>query len=450
MTELGGVRYLDLTTTSIEDLTSLKPVSIPAVDPGPVSSSFNVLSVEAPYEERSPDSPPTLGERFITGLKKYPAHAAEGIYNLVTTPGRAWNEGISEQEATAFGANVALATIGTGTKFPAKVPRGEVTVRPYREETPPDTYSPYYDVQINQVEANKHVIQAINTKTKEISDIGSIYEVAAPGGSRYVYILGSDATGFMSNPIKSLERAFVDVKTEIGDYFIDVGKTPEHFIKDYENASKALKPVPFKLPPAVPPKSEWGGVGKDVPAEVFDFHEPTLKHKPTKTDLPLDQGERIQRAKQLEYNVENTGDIGGDWYHGSPYDILEGFDLSKSKSETAVFLSKQPNIADIYGSNIYPVWTRAKNIEVVDMEQKSYSHATFAREINKAREEGKDAVLFKNVSDVGGLQDQLAILKPDMIRSKFARFDPILKNSANLAAGGAGTAILLRRPAKEE
>ncbi len=166
--------------------------------------------------------------------------------------------------------------------------------------------------------------------------------------------------------------------------------------------------------------------------------------EPTKTTLPMGQLQRMKRAQTLGFHVdEKSSPIGGAWYHSTGKQFYE-FDIGKTKTEPAVFLTKNPKIAQYYsgGQHTIPVWTRAQNPKVVDFKGGHYSSSEFKSIIDQARTEGHDAVLFKNVSDLGGKQDQLAILKENLLRSTSAVFDPAKKESAKLMAGVAGGAVL--------
>lgn len=242
------------------------------------------------------------------------------------------------------------------------------------------------------------------------------------------------------------------------------------FAQALQNAQQALKSKP-------PPPVQSGGVALEqmletlhqqtkaqpsftptVPIEAAPSYAPKYKQSKwenfwpeglapsgMKTDLPLEPLAQSKRAKEIGFWVEPKSGpegIGGDWYHGSGK-MFDEFSLGQSKTEKAIFLTRDPNIAHKYSwTNTYPLWTRAQNIKTVDLGGQSYSHLGFTKAVNQARKDGYDAVLFKNVVDLGGKQDQLAVLKPEMLRSKFAVFDPAKKQSAKLAAGVAGGAVL--------
>lgn len=462
----------------------------------------------------------------------------EGIKEIITTPGKAMQEGITTEKAISWATNTALSTIGTGTNFRFKAPSAYVTTaetikrfdNPY-QQTPLPKEQWGYDIPINTWEDfTKHfgdpgpapsappeltklqsfIKEALASETKPAPSkgisisregdffyanhpdhppgyIGNVYEVS-PG----VYQADVVDTGI--GKYTSKEKAYDAIKHEL-QTSIDKGviKTPEELKNYYTNVEFVDEPkfypasetyeakwkaenakmqaqmaqtdatlakweeeignVKFEQVPYTPKEnkpaptpdpnfSEWD-------SHIFDLNRKYIDALPEprglSTDLPLQQPERVQRAKELGFNLDpSKTEIGGDWYHGTKK-IFEEFNIGKTKTEDAVFLSNNPDIAKIYGNHIIPVWTRAKNVEIIDFKGKAYSSVKFQEIIEKARASGKDAVLFKNVTDMGGHQDQLAILKENMIRSKFAIFDKGAKELTNLTATGVGGAVILRR-----
>jgi hypothetical protein len=148
----------------------------------------------------------------------------------------------------------------------------------------------------------------------------------------------------------------------------------------------------------------------------------------------------IAKAKALGFDTNRV------WYHATKKNF-EAFDLKKAgtnfkttKAEKAIFLSNNPDAAvafvggqDANDAKIIPLFSRAKDIDVVEGPQ-SYTPGKFASLLSKAREAGKDAVHFKEVYDMGPKADQFAVLKPEMLRSVWAEFNPKKMTSKKLAA----------------
>ena len=95
--------------------------------------------------------------------------------------------------------------------------------------------------------------------------------------------------------------------------------------------------------------------------------------------------------------------------------------------------------------------------DVLGLTDKDYPNGLEIYEYAKSK--GFDGVVFKQVVDDPGApwiakpSDIYATFDPKNIRSKFAKFDPAKKNSANLLAGGAAAAIglnALTRPERDE
>lgn len=147
--------------------------------------------------------------------------------------------------------------------------------------------------------------------------------------------------------------------------------------------------------------------------------------------LPMDQASRYARATAMGFD---TGKI---WYHGTSF-TFPAFDILKMTDEPAVFLADNPKDAKHWGGTAYPLFSRAKKIMTVDPPPghtyQGYSHSKFKTKIAEARAQGYDGVLFKKVSDVGGIYDQFAVLHPNLLRSIHAAFDPAEVASPKLAA----------------
>lgn len=192
----------------------------------------------------------------------------------------------------------------------------------------------------------------------------------------------------------------------------------QNHLQDVQNALIKQSGAPAPEPPAPPPSSPTKNKGKVA-------HRVTAK---LLQNLPPAQ---IEKAKKLGFDTTNI------WYHGTSAKLDE-FDVGKTQSEMAVFTSNNPATAQAfikshqYG-HVIPLFSRAKDIEVVPGPQ-HYSHAKFSSIIDDAANSGKDGVHFQKVSDLGPTSDQLAIVKPNRLRSIWAEFDPEKKQSGKLAA----------------
>ena len=77
-----------------------------------------------------------------------------------------------------------------------------------------------------------------------------------------------------------------------------------------------------------------------------------------------------------------------------------------------------------------------------DFKGRPYRDKSYNDIIDAAKKEGFDSVLLKNTFDGGDKMTDIAVVfNPNQIRSKFAKFDPLKKDSANLLAGTGAAAF---------
>lgn len=179
--------------------------------------------------------------------------------------------------------------------------------------------------------------------------------------------------------------------------------------------------------------------------------------------LPKDNTPEM-RAKAMGYDV--------DAYHGTDIDDISKFNLRKSRRGEGVSVALSPENAQSYGSIIYPL--KINNQKVFDPADKNQFNElqTYVVDLlEKQKPYDKNAVSFypftskkvfenldnpetgayylenklisKSLKDLGysgssGMeagQSQLKIFNPENIRSRFAAFDPMRKNEADILAG---------------
>jgi hypothetical protein len=100
------------------------------------------------------------------------------------------------------------------------------------------------------------------------------------------------------------------------------------------------------------------------------------------------------------------------------------------------------------GENVMPVRLRGK-LKEVDMDGAQYDpdDINLSKILKDAKAEGFNGVQFNNFSDEAGYgvynpSTHYAIFDPKNIRSRFAKFDPAMKDSADLLAGIAGASVI--------
>jgi hypothetical protein len=210
-------------------------------------------------------------------------------------------------------------------------------------------------------------------------------------------------------------------------------------------------------------------------SELFDLYQSGA----TGMDLPMDEASRMARAEAAGFDVNKS------LYHGTNSDI-NGFSGN-------VFSSDNPTLASTYnkgleGAGIYPIMAKSKlgdtlvegggagwsQLNVSDVKDPAVAEwldwaegqKISTREIETAASrEGRSGVQFKDIVDTGAgfnsnkfknlgytkeqeraLQKQYmedlskpsnvdVRLSPNLVRSKFARFDPRLASLKNLSAG---------------
>lgn len=108
-------------------------------------------------------------------------------------------------------------------------------------------------------------------------------------------------------------------------------------------------------------------------------------------------------------------------------------DFIKIKNERALDEQTQS------GSNVIPAALRYKNPLVYDFKGSAYRDTTYAELVEKARQQGNDAVILKNTYDPGAgkaeLVDVGVVFEPSQIRSRFAAFDPTRTKEGSILAG---------------
>ena len=126
-------------------------------------------------------------------------------------------------------------------------------------------------------------------------------------------------------------------------------------------------------------------------------------------------------------------------------DTADAFwDPSTKPNEPAIFASDLPSIANRYASeelpesHVLPLMARADRPFEVNWPdingRKGYNSATMQSLLRHVREKNGDAVVIRNISDVGGVQTQYAFMHPQKLRSPFAKFDPEAREQNNLLA----------------
>ena len=192
------------------------------------------------------------------------------------------------------------------------------------------------------------------------------------------------------------------------------------------------------------------GKANDVTDSMFDMGD-DLKNTQLNQylfnnyDLPMDEASRMERASEMGFDIKNPS------YHGTYAANLDRFNpefIKEGLAGKTVYSTDTPKIAQHYaginqfvneapsGSGILTLFLRGnrKNMDAVDLAKGKKRYFENVKEnIQTAKDEGFSGMNLQT-SDPTGAKVQTTF-DPSDIRSKFARFDPRLRNLTNLSAG---------------
>jgi hypothetical protein len=191
-----------------------------------------------------------------------------------------------------------------------------------------------------------------------------------------------------------------------------------------------------------------GALTPEQNARLFNAYE----RGETGADMAMDEASRMARAREMGFDVDTP------LYHGTGADI-QAFDLSRAGTgpisgnpiaQHGIFTSPMPDYTEVYGSTIMPVTGAAGNFRKVDMFSPRQNDMMDAKGVMSPERVSDFVDKSKRAGDSGmslgsrGSEWERMFYDPRNIRSRFARFDPRLKNLSNLSAAvpgffGAGT-----------
>jgi hypothetical protein len=159
------------------------------------------------------------------------------------------------------------------------------------------------------------------------------------------------------------------------------------------------------------------------------------------SSLPMDEASRMARAKELGYEPARP------LYHGTKGDF-DQFDLGRAgqsdhgASGRGVYMTEDPGTANLYaqltpgegGPNIMPLLARTKNPYNATgdaiLPRSAEESAAFTQMV---KDRGHDSIA---VHGKDGTLNELVVLDPANIRSKFAAFDPANEGKSMLLGSG--------------
>jgi len=281
-----------------------------------------------------------------------------------------------------------------------------------------------------------------------------------------------DPKGFLSRLFAGWNRARENPVADVA-----LGFTPAGVAADVQDAAKAIRDRDA-LGVALASAGFIPGVGDVVKGVGKGLRRAA-------SDLPMDQASRIARAREMGFDVDTP------LYHGTDSSFDTFSPSSGGMLGQGAYLTDSPNMASQYAEavtdpfshrfipeyergslapNVMPVFARIeKPFDVAMMDHSDEylpemlraaginlpPNATKADAINELLDRGYDAVRLKDKwgGEFGFPESIVNVLDPSRIRSQFARFDPAMRESANLLAGTAGAMIggsALARALKEE
>lgn len=171
-------------------------------------------------------------------------------------------------------------------------------------------------------------------------------------------------------------------------------------------------------------------------------------------DLPMDDASRMARAKEMGFDVDTP------LFHGTADDVY-AFNLDHPNRKdtgwlgTGVYTTTDPKLASDYSSmkagrdapNVMPLRAKLKNPYYATSKDKErimlISHSKGAESGREAADEwtsklikaGHDGVVLDYAKEGWGGPREVVVFDPKNIRSRFAKFDPAKKGSADILAG---------------
>jgi hypothetical protein len=172
--------------------------------------------------------------------------------------------------------------------------------------------------------------------------------------------------------------------------------------------------------------------------------------------LAMDEASRLARQPQLGFQPH-------DWYHctanefarfspkkigsatGSP---VEGFSFASSPELASDFAEHAARRIGGGAPQVIPARLKWENAVQANAQGGSLDPRVIAATLQKAVDEGRDALILQNVRmQVKGkparVSDVAIVIRPDQIRSIFAKFDPKKASSGDLLATLAGAGLLI-------
>jgi hypothetical protein len=267
-------------------------------------------------------------------------------------------------------------------------------------------------------------------------------------------------------------------KDELSDYEIAAKKLQEY--QDFHGKFNFVKnplmePAPKAAPPGWTSADPLAGLTHPLDRGLSPIKSPeealypinwsdlssTVKRPGETATGPY--ADTLRRAESLGYNTNlplfkglegwemPTAKSPGEGIWGPEAEKVNAWsDPSTKPGERGIFASDTPEVSNSYasGSNAqtFQMFANPKSTLAVHWPdvagQPSYSGNVMQRLIEAARAKGAEALVIHGMHDLGGAQTQYVFMRPNILRSTFAMFDPAKKESANLLHSG-GSPLLV-------
>lgn len=166
--------------------------------------------------------------------------------------------------------------------------------------------------------------------------------------------------------------------------------------------------------------------------------------------LNTNQFSSIPQAQEIKSNIDSLKKKYSEAYQSGKFDemdtLREQINTAQNQSQDLYKSFLRGEIAS-EGSTIYPLMMRSSELMPYEAEGKNWMRVN-RQAIEQANERGYGGVNIKNVSDNTQASDKIisdtyATENPDLIRSRFAAFDPWRKTAAIAATMGVATPDLM-------
>ncbi len=261
-------------------------------------------------------------------------------------------------------------------------------------------------------------------------------------------------TGAEQNPVSRPQSSFILSEQPDGSWelsFFNGGKGSAQIISDIESdLGNRIGPSGWLTPEAY---EQWQAIAPERVADHQDVRgmwaspkalelaqavAQEAKARQASPNLDMSPQARKARAEAMGFDTSQV------WHHGTSgsfdafdptlvrYHTVASTWLTSSKAAASYF-SEVANNTFREGRSILDLYVRrGRQLEVPG--PRHFGYDSFDKILEKARQDGYDSVLFRDVNDDNQISDQLVVFDPSNIRFVNAAFDPAEEGSSRLLA----------------